>query len=85
MTSTTGIGTEISEDWIRSLPKAEVHVHLEGTLEITTENRVQTATTLDLQQGPYELTLSPSEAGGWTISGRVQSKVVGDLRLGGTP
>lgn len=30
MTSTT----EISEDWIRSLPKAEVHVHLEGTFEL---------------------------------------------------
>lgn len=26
--------TEISEDWIRSLPKAEVHVHLEGTFEL---------------------------------------------------
>jgi hypothetical protein len=59
-------------------------VHLEGRLEVTTENREQDATTLDLANGPYELTLSPTEGGGWTISGRVQSKVVGDLRLGGT-
>jgi hypothetical protein len=59
-------------------------VHLEGTLEVTTENREQSATTLDLSNGPYELTLSPTEGGGWTISGRVQSKVVGDLKLGGT-
>ena len=41
-------------------------VHLEGRLEVTTENREQDATTLDLANGPYELTLSPTEGGGWT-------------------
>jgi hypothetical protein len=57
-------------------------VHLVGQLVITTEQGDQPAGSLDLSQGPYELTFSPTEGGGWTVSGRVQSKVIGDLVLG---
>jgi hypothetical protein len=57
-------------------------VHLVGQLVITTEQGDQTASSLDLRQGPFELTFSPTEGGGWTVSGRVQSKVIGDLVLG---
>jgi hypothetical protein len=90
-TAKAGARFEAHGDSALELPGGAQHsftgpglVHLEGTLEVTTENREQDATTLDLSNGPYELTLSPTEGGGWTISGRVQSKVVGDLRLGGT-
>lgn len=90
-TAKAGARFEAHGDSALELPSEEQHsftgpglVHLEGTLEVTTENREQDATTLDLSNGPYELTLSPTEGGGWTISGRVQSKVVGDLHLGGT-
>jgi hypothetical protein len=57
-------------------------VHLVGQLVITTETGDQSTTSLDLRQGPFELTFAPTEGGGWTVSGRVQSKVIGDLVLG---
>ena len=57
-------------------------VHLEGDLVVNSEEGAQAAKSLDLRSGPFELTLSPTEGGGWTVSGHVQSKVVGDLRLG---
>jgi hypothetical protein len=56
-------------------------VHLVGDLVVTTEQGDQVATSLDLASGPYDLTLSPTEGGGWTVSGHVQSQVVGDLKL----
>lgn len=57
-------------------------VHLVGDLVVTTETGQQGAGQLDLGNGAYELTLSPTEGGGWTVSGRVQSLVVGGLALG---
>jgi hypothetical protein len=57
-------------------------VHLVGDLVVTTEQGDQLASSLDLSNGPYELTLSPTEGGGWTVSGRVQSRSIGDLLLG---
>lgn len=56
-------------------------VHLEGELVIERPVGAQSATTLDLSSAPYELTFSPTEGGGWTVSGRVESRVVGDLTL----
>lgn len=58
-------------------------VHLVGDLVVTTEQGDQAASSLDLADGPYELTLAPTEGGGWTVSGRVQSRSIGDLVLGG--
>jgi hypothetical protein len=57
-------------------------VQLVGDLVVNTEEGEQGATSLDLRSGPFELTLSPTSNGGWTVSGHVQSKVVGDLKLG---
>jgi hypothetical protein len=59
-------------------------VHLVGRIEIATEQGKQTVSSVDLANGPYQLTLSPTEGGGWTVSGRIQSKVIGDLVLGGS-
>lgn len=57
-------------------------VSLVGDLVVTTDQGGQAASSLDLRDGAYQLTLSPTEGGGWTVSGRVQSRVVGDLALG---
>ncbi len=57
-------------------------VHLVGDLVVTSEQGPQAASSLDLSDGPYELTFSPTEGGGWTVSGRVQSQRLGDLLLG---
>lgn len=57
-------------------------VHLEGDLEISRTEGGQAASSLDLRSGPFELTLSPTADGGWTVSGQVQSQLLGDLTLG---
>ena len=57
-------------------------VHLEGDLIVARLEGAQAASSLDLRSGAFELTLSPTAGGGWTVSGRVQSRVVGDLLLG---
>ena len=57
-------------------------VHLEGELLVDRPEGAQTATVLDLREGPYELELAPLEGGGWSVTGRIQSSVVGDLTLG---
>ena len=57
-------------------------MHLVGNLVVTSEQGAQAASSLDLTDGPFELTFSPTEGGGWTVSGRVQSQRLGDLLLG---
>jgi hypothetical protein len=57
-------------------------VHLVGDLVVISEQGAQAASSLDLTDGPFELTFSPTEGGGWTVSGRVQSRRIGDLLLG---
>jgi hypothetical protein len=57
-------------------------VHLEGELLVDRPEGVQPAATLDLRAGPFELELAPLEGGGWSVTGRIQSTVVGDLTLG---
>jgi hypothetical protein len=57
-------------------------VHLEGELLVDRPEGVQSATVLDLRAGPFELELAPVEGGGWSVIGRIQSTVVGDLTVG---
>ena len=57
-------------------------VHLEGDLVIDRPIGAQSAVSLDLESAPFRLTFSPTEGGGWTVSGRVESRVIGDLKLG---
>jgi hypothetical protein len=57
-------------------------VHLEGSLILTRPEGAQQAVSLDLTEGPFELELAPLEGGGWSVTGRIQSTVVGDLTLG---
>ena len=58
------------------------NVHLEGDLLVDQEEGVQEATSLDLQGQPFELVFTGFEGGRWTVSGRVESHRIGDLRLG---
>ncbi len=57
-------------------------VHLEGDLVVTGDEGGQQATSLDLRSGPYDLVLTPVEGGRWTVSGTIDSTLVGDLILG---
>lgn len=57
-------------------------VHLEGDLRIDHAQGAQMVRTLDLRSGAFELTFAPTEGGGWTVSGQVDSEIVGDLVLG---
>jgi hypothetical protein len=57
-------------------------VHLEGDLVIDQGDSVQQATSLDLQDQPFDLIFTSFEGGRWTVSGRLESHRIGDLILG---
>jgi hypothetical protein len=58
------------------------NVHLEGDLLIDQGETVQAATSLDLEDQPFELIVTGFEGGRWTVSGRIESHRIGDLVLG---
>jgi len=49
-------------------------VHLEGTLELTDAAGSRSATTLDAAAGAFDLTLSPTPGGGWSITAILQGE-----------
>jgi hypothetical protein len=57
-------------------------VHLEGQLLVDHGESVQEATSLDLEDQPFELVLTGYEGGRWTVSGRIESHRIGALVLG---
>ena len=57
-------------------------IHLEGELLIDHGEDVQEATSLDLQDQPFDLVFSGFEGGRWTVSGRIESHRIGALVLG---
>jgi hypothetical protein len=44
-------------------------VHLEGTLEVTDPSGARTTSRLDATEGAYDLTLTQTADGGWTVEG----------------
>jgi len=55
--------------------------HLEGTLVVDGGDGGQRTAILDLSNGDFDLTFSPTESGHWTVSGKVRARVLGDLVL----
>jgi hypothetical protein len=50
-------------------------VRLEGELEVTDADGTRTVTSLDAATGAFELTLTPTGAGGWSIDAVLQGQV----------
>ena len=46
-------------------------VHLEGTLELADASGTRAVASLDATEGPFEITLTPLDDGGWTIDARL--------------
>src|SRR5690606_33756287 len=49
-------------------------VHLEGELEVVDDAGRRAAAVVDLPSGPFEVTLTPDPAGGWTIDAVLQGE-----------
>jgi hypothetical protein len=50
-------------------------VHLEGTLELTDASGSRAVTRLDAAEGSFDLILTPTASGGWTVEGLVAGDV----------
>jgi hypothetical protein len=49
-------------------------VHLEGTLELTDATGTRAVVTLDMATGAYDVALTPSPEGGWTVTATLQGE-----------
>ncbi len=50
-------------------------LHLEGTLELRDRSGTRAVTRLDASEGPFEVTLTPVDAGGWRLDARVGGEI----------
>lgn len=50
-------------------------VHLEGTFELRDQTGTRSVTKVDVEDAPFELTLTPADGGGWRLEARLGGEI----------